>query len=331
MNADRWVAVLGLGALAVGCANAEALSTSKRLTLVADVPLDVAPRRFDYQDFDAKRGYFVVAHMGSGEALVLTTAGALTSVLPGLPTARGVAVASERGRFFITTSDDEVVAFDSNSLGEVARFATGRAPDGVAYDAAAHLLGVSAQSDGALDLIDEAGAAPTITVALGRETGNVRFDEARDLFWIAVVAESENQLVSVSPAGEIRTRIALSGCDGAHGVLVLADTTALVACEDNATVLRVELERHEVTKRLDVGASPDVLAWDRELGLAYVAAESGDVAVLDVSGSSTELTELVHVGDTAHTVAVDPSTHRVYFPLVDGGEGAPVLRILEAH
>jgi len=30
-----------------------------------------------------------------------------------------------------------------------------------------------------------------------------------------------------------------------------------------------------------------------------------------------------------HTVAVDPTTHRVYFPLAAGPKGAPVLRIMQ--
>ena len=36
------------------------------------------------------------------------------------------------------------------------------------------------------------------------------------------------------------------------------------------------------------------------------------------------------VGPNAHTVAVDPATHRVYFPLADVG-GRPVLRVMDAR
>jgi hypothetical protein len=34
-------------------------------------------------------------------------------------------------------------------------------------------------------------------------------------------------------------------------------------------------------------------------------------------------------GDNAHTVAVDPATHRVFFPLAMGADGTPVLRIMQ--
>ena len=36
------------------------------------------------------------------------------------------------------------------------------------------------------------------------------------------------------------------------------------------------------------------------------------------------------VGPNAHSVAVDPATHRVYFPLADVG-GRPVLRVMDAR
>jgi hypothetical protein len=36
-----------------------------------------------------------------------------------------------------------------------------------------------------------------------------------------------------------------------------------------------------------------------------------------------------HPGDGSHTVAVDPGTHRVFFPLTAGADGEPVLRIMK--
>ena len=40
------------------------------------------------------------------------------------------------------------------------------------------------------------------------------------------------------------------------------------------------------------------------------------------------MTQAMHdtPGGNAHTVAVDPATHRVFFPLKTGPDGTPVLR-----
>jgi hypothetical protein len=78
-----------------------------------------------------------------------------------------------------------------------------------------------------------------------------------------------------------------------------------------------------------VGDDPDVLAWDPEWRRLYVAAESGVVSSFWLDG-----TTLHPVGEyrapSAHSVSVDPRTHRIYLPLENIG-GHPALRILEPN
>jgi hypothetical protein len=37
----------------------------------------------------------------------------------------------------------------------------------------------------------------------------------------------------------------------------------------------------------------------------------------------------MHPGDASHSVTVDPATHHVFFPLLAGPKGTPVLRIMK--
>jgi hypothetical protein len=37
----------------------------------------------------------------------------------------------------------------------------------------------------------------------------------------------------------------------------------------------------------------------------------------------------MHPADASHSVAVAPATHYVFFPLVKGPKGSPVLRIMK--
>jgi DNA-binding beta-propeller fold protein YncE len=90
----------------------------------------------------------------------------------------------------------------------------------------------------------------------------------------------------------------------------------------------VDLEAKRVTQTFDVGNGPDVLALDEGKGRLYVAAESGQVAVFDVSGPSVHKLWQDEIGPDAHSVAVDPDTHIVYLPLTDV-DGHPVLRELQ--
>jgi YVTN family beta-propeller protein len=301
------------------------------LALVADVALPGGSTRFDYQEIEPARGHLVVAHMNDASVLVLNLSdGSVAKLLPNIPTPRGVAVGD--GRIFVTSSPSQLVIIDGASLAEIARVPTGNAPDGVGYDPVDHVAGVSDQQDGAVSLIAGSGGGPRTQVPLGKETGNVIFDAGRGVFWAAVVnASPPDQLVQIDPvAKKVAARIDLPGCGGAHGMRLHPDgQSAFVACEDNSVLVRVDLGSSRVVATASTGAGPDVMAIDPGLGWLYVAAESGDLVVFDIGKPGLVTIDQEHPGDNAHSVAVDPATHRVFFPLMAGPGGKPVMRIMQ--
>ncbi|HMV68349.1 MAG TPA: hypothetical protein PKA64_15990 [Myxococcota bacterium] len=297
------------------------------LVLVADVPLPGAANRFDYQAIDAEHGLLYIAHMNDAAVdVVALEDGAIVTELRGVQRARGVAVG--RDFVYVTSSPDELVRIDRTSHAIIDRVPTGSSPDGVDYDPADDIVGVSDQGDGALSLLTDGGGGRRTQVQLGSATGNVRYDALRGRFWITVEHESgTDELASVVPAtGAVDQSFALSGCEAAHG-LILDDATAFVACEGNAILTRVRLDTGEKSTG-PTGRGPDVLALDPELHRLYVAAEAGDLTIFDTSEPGVVRVGSQSVGPHAHSAAVDPATHRVYFPLEDDGSGEPVLRIM---
>jgi DNA-binding beta-propeller fold protein YncE len=340
------IALLGCGSLScdrrgenrsLGAGVDERSATSgPRLPLVRvqDIDLPGGATRFDYQDIDPALGRLVVAHMNDGAVVVIDLArGVVLEEIRDVPTARGVAVADEAGLIFVTSSPNQLVLIDHESLEVVARVETGRGPDGVGWDPVDRIVGVSDQGDGAISLIADAGRGKRTQIALGSETGNVAFDPARHWFWITVVVGSgrSDQLVAIDPVStEIKQRIDLPGCEGAHGLRIHPDGgSAFIACEDNDQLARVTLDGDHAIAMGPTGAGPDVLSIDPKLGWLYVAAESGDLAVFDIAGSGIARVGRDHPGDHAHSVAVDPATHRTYFPLMKGPRSTPVLRVMQ--
>ncbi|MGZ3422440.1 MAG: YncE family protein [Polyangiales bacterium] len=313
--------------------SAVATAPSLPLVLVADVDLPGKPVRFDYQDFDAAKGHLVIAHMNDASVVVVNTSdGSVAKVLPGIPIARGVVVAPDVGRIFVTSSPNKLVIVDSTSLTELARVDTGNGPDGVGWDPLHMTVGVSDQKDGALSLIPDSGNGTRKQVPLGTETGNVVFDASRGTFWITVVANAPpDRLVAVDPvSARATTTIPLPGCDGAHGLRIHPDgKSALVACEGNSKVVRVDLGASHALDLAQSGDGPDVMTIDPGLGWLYVAAESGTLKVFDIGKPGLRLIDTETPGAASHTVAVDPATHHVFFPLVAGPKGTPLLRIMK--
>jgi DNA-binding beta-propeller fold protein YncE len=103
---------------------------------------------------------------------------------------------------------------------------------------------------------------------------------------------------------------------------------AFVTCDGNATLLTLNLDTLRFTGTFRVGASPDVLAFDSGLRRLYVSAESGVVSVFAETSGSARPLGTAFLATEAHTVAVDPRTHLVYFPLQVGSNGAPQLLIM---
>ena len=302
------------------------------LALLADVDLPGNAVRFDYQDFDPAKQHLVIAHMNDDAVVVVNLDGSVAKVLPDVPTARGVVVADDVGRIFVTSSPNQLVIIDNDTLSEVTRVQTGRSPDGVGWDPAHRVVGVSDQGDGAISLIADSGSGARKQLALGSETGNVVFDPGRAIFWITVVTGTPpDQLIGVDPtAARVTEKIALPGCQGAHGLRIHPDgKSAFIACEDNDQLVRVELDGDHGVALGPTGGGPDVMSIDPDLGWIYVAAEGGDLTVFDLTRPGVNLLGRDHPGDNAHSVAVDPVTHRVFFPLVKGSKGKPVLRIMQ--
>jgi len=324
-------------AVLLACSHPGRAAGGGLLTVVADVPLPGRATRFDYQEVDPAHGQLVLAHMHDDSVLIIDLAdGKVRAELEGIPVPRGVAIAPGAGLVFVTSTPGwhdpgRLVIIDARTRKEVARVATGTAPDGDAWDPDDAIVGVSDQGDGALSLIADAGRGARRQVRLGDETGNVLYDHARRRFWITVVGPKRpDRLVAVDPVtAKVTATIGLPGCRGAHGMRLHPDgKSAFIACEDNDVLARVDLDGKHAVTTAPTGKGPDVLGLDPGRGRLYVAAESGDVTVFDLRKPGVALVGHVHPGAHAHTVSVDPASHRVFFPLMKGPRGRPVLRIM---
>src|SRR6266852_1579193 len=267
------------------------------LRVVTDVPLPGSASRFDYQSLEPASGRLFISHMGAGQLVAFDVrAGEVIGNLDGFPTVTGVlAVPAEHRAYASATGDHAVVVSDDS---------------------------------GQRDFVVDAKTNTVVTqIELGGEAGNTQYDSTSHCVIVAV--QTANQLAIIDPAtSAIVRRITLDNAvRHPHGVYIDApNRLAFIAGEESGTLGVLDLRTLQLRQVLPVGSDPDVLAFDPELKRLYVAAESGVVAVFEERDGS-----LVQLGwyraPKAHSVAVDPATHRVYLPLADVS-GHPVLRVL---
>lgn len=300
------------------------------LTKVTDVPLGGGTTRLDYESYDPGRRLLFIAHLGDSAVVVFDTrTQRVVARIPDISKVHGVLAIPELGRVYASaTGTNEVVAIDEDSLKVMARAPAGVYPDGMAYVPDLHKLYVSDEHGATDTVIDVRTNQRVATIPLGGEVGNTQYDPVSKHIFANV--QTRQQLVEIDPATDkVVARIDLPGAKGNHGLqIVPQQRLAFIACEGNHKLLVLDLASRRVTASFEVGDDPDVLAYDIGKGWLYVASESGVVSLFSVTRTAvTKLGEGM-LGPDAHVVAVDPATHRAYFPLKDL-QGHTALRIMQ--
>ena len=295
-----------------------------------DIALPGKADRFDYASVDAQRRLLFLAHLGSGvvTAVDLRTARVVANVAD-VPAVHGVMVVPELREVFATaTGRNRLDVISEQTYRVIARAPAGTYPDGMAYAPETQELFISDESGRTETVIDTRTDRRVATIPLGGEVGNSQYDptshrvlvDVQTLDEIAAIDPHTNSLVGRYPLPH--------SCRNDHSLLIDAPArVAFVACDGNAKLLLVDITDMHVLSVHDVGRDPDVLAFDPGLRRLYVASESGVVAVFELKGRDLQLLGRKFLAEEAHSVAVDPSTHLVYFPL-QNIHGRGVLRVM---
>lgn len=296
---------------------------------VADIPMPGPAVRFDYQSFDAQHGVLYIAHMNANHLVVFDVhTRKVIANLDGFPRVHGVIAVPQIDRVYASaTGDHRVAVVSMSALKVLATAGPIDYPDGLAYAPSVHRVFVSDEHGGVDAVVDADTNKLIASIQLGGGAGNTVYDPGSGRILVAV--HGLNQLAVIDPSTmKITDRYFLPGIDNPHGIaLDLANRLAFIAGEGNHSLAVFDLRTMRLVAVHQVGEDPDVLAFDPGLKRLYVSAESGTVTVFQESkGDVIPLAQfdMPH----AHTVAVDPATHLVYFPL-ENIDGHPLLRIMQ--
>jgi YVTN family beta-propeller protein len=277
---------------------------------------------------DASKHRLYLAHLGDSVVTVFDTQRReVVKDIPKVSHVHGVLAIPELGRVYASaTGTDEVVAIDDGTLEITARVPAGHYPDGMAYAPKVHKLYVSDEHGNTETVIDVESNRRVATIALGGEVGNSQYDPVSKHIFANV--QTLKQLVEIDPGTDrVVERIDLPDADENHGLLIEPEgRRAFIACEGNDRLLVLDLQTKRIIASFDVGKDPDVLAFDPGLHRVYVAGEAGVVSIFNAPVGQVSKIAEGFLGPHAHVVAVDPTTHQAYFPLMNLS-GRSVLRI----
>ena len=328
-------AVVPVVLAAVACGPAASSPTSAPasglpLTAVTTAALPGDTSRLDYASIDPAAHRLFIAHLGASQIIeVDTTTNQVLRVIDQIPSACTAGAASSPdldGVYATATDSNQVITLDEDTGTVLASAPTGDYPDGLAYDPTTRRVWVTNETGGTETVLDTATGQIVATVDVGGDAGNVAYDPTGK---VLVAVQSRNQVVVIDPnTFTVTRRVDVPGCEHPHGLTLDADhRLGFIACDGNATVHTLDLDTYQTSNPQPVGDNPDVIAYDPGDARLYVAAESGTVTVLTETNRQLTVLGRDHLADGAHVVAVDPDTHRTYYPIPRGPDGHPVLLV----
>ena len=301
-----------------------------------DVPLGRAVR-FDYESIDPQRQLLFISHLGSGKVIVVDLrTDKIIAKIPNIPDVHGVLVVPKLGEAFASATGENMVdVISERTFKVIARAPAGEHPDGLAYASNVNRIFISDEFGGTETVISARSNRRVDTIPMGGHVGNSQYDPITGMIYADI--QNLDEVVTINPHTDrvvARYKLPASVCEHNHSLLIDGSARrAFVACGASAAsgkpeLLMLDMKDMHVLYHHSIGRSPDVLAFDPGLGRLYVGSESGAVSVFQLKNGILHLLGWKFLAFEAHSVAVDPVTHLVYFPLQDV-HGHGVLRIMK--
>jgi YVTN family beta-propeller protein len=271
--------------------------------------------RGDYLAVDVQDNRLFVTHTTAVHVLDLRTLKPIAEVT-GLTYAHGVAL-DTAGRAYVTDGNtNSVVMFDPASGRELQRIAVGEKPDSILFDpASAKVFAFNADSN-SVSVIDPAKVAIVGTIKLPHPPENAQTDGRGHVY----VNFEEGSAIGV-----INTRkmtlgrlIPLSGCDGPAPLAIDKVNRRLFSGCGNKVMTITDADTGKVLKTVAIGGDPDGIVYDASTKRIFVANRDGGWTIVRQNGPNAYAVEqTLKIDEYAKTVALDPTTHRVFSSTAD--------------
>ncbi len=321
------ISCLALGTLSIS------LGQKRGTTLKKVVEFDLpgpAGKRFDYLTIDPEDHYLISAHLAAGQTYVIDLrSNKVVATVTDTPGAEGVEYVAQLKKFYTSNAGDNTIGVvDLRQMKVIKKIHTEKKPDGSAYAAPFHKLYVSDERGKAEAIVDVTRDEIIKTLHFESETGMPQYDPvARKVY---VNLQDQNTFAIIDPAtDEVVGRYPLGRCKGNHGMALDPERhRAFLSCEENNTMTVFDLDKHEPIAFLPLADGPDVIKFDPGLQRIYVACYSGAISVFHQDDADHyRKVEDFPVQHAVHSLAIDPSTHRVYTPEQEE-DGKPAARMI---
>jgi len=299
-----WLLSLALIAGVANAADAPPLQPGSPIRISAE------GKRFDLLTVDAAQYRLLAAHSQAGTLSVVdTAAGKLEREIPVGDKPSGVAVDTQDGKYFVGTLTG-VTFIDSKTLDKSAFVATPGPTDAMVY--ADGKLYVGHDDGSELWVIDVKSAKLTGSIAI---PGVPEIADADGKHLYQNIKDKNEVAVIDLGTGKVTATWATPSTDSPHGLALDAKAGRLYISGHSANVSVLSVADGKAGALINIGdGRSDQTAFDAGNGRLYIPSSG---RLVTVQASDGKVLGEVAIPQGCHSVAVDPTTHRVWIAYAD--------------
>jgi DNA-binding beta-propeller fold protein YncE len=266
---------------------------------------------WDYLSLDPGAHRLYVSH-GTEVVVIDTAANQIVGDITNTPGVHGVAVAADLGRG--VTSDgreNKAGIVDLNSLQMLAKVDTSEGPDGFVYNPAekeAYLFCGRAQ---AATVVDVKGEKVVATIPLDGRPEFPTVDPVADRVYDNIESKSEVAVIDAK-AHLVITNWPIAPGESASGMAIdVPHHRIFIGCH-NQKMLMMDTDTGKVLASVPIGGGVDADAFDPGTQYAFASCGDGTTTIAHEDGDTLTVVQTLQTERGARTMALDPSTHRIY-------------------
>ena len=234
--------------------------------------------------------------------------------IPNTLGARGVTVAPELGRGFIACNHlNSVVIFDLNSLAVIGHVKTGNKPDDVTYDSLTGLV-LAFNHDSSATVFGAADGSVKGAISLN---GGPEFAVPDGTGKLFVNLQDTNELLQIDPVSlKVDHRWPVKTCEAPTSLGIDRKTRRLFVGCHNRTLVVLNADNGREVQTLPIGPGVDGTVVDEDRRLVFTASGGDGTLTIaqQIDGDHFKVVDVLKTRQSARTIALDPTTHRLYLP-----------------
>lgn len=251
--------------------------------------------------------------------VVDTDTGQLAGEIPGLQGIHGVAF-DETGKYgYISDGAAGAIrVFDRSTRQVTATVPAGKNPDAIVYEPTKkYVLTMNGRSNDST-VLDTATNQVVATVPL---PGKPEFAVADGKGTVFVNIEDKNQIARIDIASLKVTAVwPIAPCDSPSGLAMDREHRRLFSVCDGKKMIVTDADSGKIVATPAIGDGPDAAAFDPNTGLAFSSNGEGNLTIVkENSPDNYSVLQTVTTKRGARTMALDPSTGKVYLVTADFG------------